>query len=49
MNAVLGLKVFLCDLAGQLGYEGRVMNIVLGLKVFVCDLAEQIWAVKAES
>ena len=49
MNAVLGLKEFVCDLAEQSWtFEGRVRNVVLGLKEFVCDLAEQSWALKAE-
>ena len=33
MNAVLGLKESVCDLADQSwAFEGRVMNAVLGLK-----------------
>ena len=48
MNAVLGQKVFLCDLAEQSWVVKAVMIAELGLKVFVCDLAEQSCVFKAQ-
>ena len=48
MNAMLGLKEFVCDLAGQSWALKGVVNAVLGLKEFACDFAEQSWALKAE-
>ena len=41
MNAVLGLKESLCDLAEQSWAVKAFMNAVLGLKESVCDLSEQ--------
>ena len=41
MNAVLGLKESVCDLAqpAELGFEGRVMDAVLGL----IELINEYW------
>ena len=51
MNAELGLKMFVCDLAEQcnyIGFDGRVMNAVLELKSVACDSDKQSWSLKAE-
>ena len=50
MNAVLGLKEYVCDLVEQCwAVKAELgMYIVLELKESVCDLVEQSWAVKAE-
>ena len=48
MNAVMGLRELMYDLAEQSWVSRSVMNAVLGLKEFVCDLAEQRQILKAE-
>ena len=52
MNAVLGLKECVCDLA-ELSWSMKAevyiyINAVLGLKEYVCDLAELSWSMKVE-